>query len=89
MAVQIIFGWQMQNGLKLAAGYAVKQNPGPNFSKEIYVGVIKDNVWYQDLAIVRSVADQNDNEFEVLVYADKDSEDYIDQFRIGLSQEDE
>lgn len=89
MAVQIIFGWQMQNGLKLAAGCAVKQNQGQNFSKEIYVGVIKDNVWYQDLAIVRSVADQNDNEFEVLVYADKDSEDYTDQFRIGLSQEDE
>lgn len=82
MAVQIIFGWQMQNGLKLAAGYAVKQNQGPNFSKEIYVGVIKDNVWYQDLAIVRSVTDQNDSEF-------KDSEDYTDQFRIGLSQEDE
>lgn len=79
----------MQNGLKLAAGYAVKQNQGSNFSKEIYVGVIKDNVWYQDLAIVRSVADQNDNEFEVLVYADKDSKDYTDQFRIGLSQEDE
>ena len=51
--------------------------------------MIKDNVWYQDLAIVRSVADQNDNEFEVLVYADKDSEDYTDQCRIGLSQEDE
>ena len=79
----------MQNGLKLAAGYAVKQNQGQNFSKEIYVGVLKDNVWYQDLAIVRSVADQNDNEFEVLVYADKDSEDYTDQFHIGLSQEDE
>ena len=79
----------MQNGLKLAAGYAAKQNPGSNFSKEIYVGVVKDNVWYQDLAIVRSVADQNDNEFEVLVYADKDSEDYTDQCRIGLSQEDE
>ena len=79
----------MQNGFKLAAGYAVKQNQGSNFSKEIYVGVIKDNVWYQDLAIVRSVADQDDNEFEVLVYADKDSEDYTDRFRIGLFQEDE
>lgn len=76
---------ELQNGLQLA----VEQNQDPNFSKEIYVGVIKDNVWYQDLAIVRSVADQNDNEFEVLVYADKDSEDYTDQFRIGLSQEDE
>ena len=67
----------------------MKQNQGSNFSKEIYVGVIKDNVWYQDLAIVRSVADQDDNEFEVLVYADKDSEDYTDRFRIGLFQEDE
>lgn len=76
---------ELQNGLQLA----VEQNQDPNFSKEIYVGVIKDNVWYQDLAIVRSVADQNDNEFEVLVYADQDSEDYTDQFRIGLSQEDE
>ena len=51
--------------------------------------MIKDNVWNQDLAIVRFVADQNGNEFEVLVYADKDSEDYTDQFRIGLPQEDE
>lgn len=76
---------ELQNGLQLA----VEQNQDPNFSKEIYVGVIKDNVWYQDLAIVRSVADQSDAEFEVLVYADKDSEDYIDQFRIGLFQEDE
>ena len=76
---------ELQNGLQLA----VEQNQDPNFSKEIYVGVIKDNVWYQDLAIVRSVADQNDAEFEVLVYADKDSEDYTDQFRIGLFQEDE
>ena len=76
---------ELQNGLKLA----VEQNQDPNFSKEIYVGVIKDNVWYQDLAIVRPAADQNDDAFEVLVYADKDSEDYTDQFRIGLFQEDE
>ena len=76
---------ELQNGLQLA----VEQNRDPNFSKEIYVGVIKDNVWYQDLAIVRPAGDQNDDAFEVLVYADKDSEDYTDQFRIGLFQEDE
>lgn len=79
----------LPNGLKLVA----EQNNDPAFKNEIFIGVMKDdNVWYQDLAIVRNGYSYNnegevvwkDEEFDVLVYADRDSEDFTDDFAIGL-----
>lgn len=62
---------------------------------EIYVGVEKNGVWVQDLAIVREKCHYkdshdsdilptvvNEGKFEVLVYANKDDEDYTNKFII-------
>lgn len=79
----------LPNGFKLVA----EQNPDPNFTKEIFLGITDEaGVWYQDLAIVRPKYAYNkqgnpvwsSDEFDVLVYADKDDEDYTDSFSIGL-----
>lgn len=65
-----------------------------NNYNEIYVGVEKNGVRVQDLAIVREKYHHKDNpnsgiptvvnedKFEVLVYADKDNEDYTNKFII-------
>lgn len=51
----------------------------------------RNGVWYQDLAIVRNAYTYNgdtvewkDEEFEVLVYSDKDNEDFTHDFSIGI-----
>ena len=61
---------------------------------EIYVGIEKNGVWVQDLAVVREKYHYEDNpdsdmptvvnedKFEVLVYANKDDEDYTNKFII-------
>lgn len=62
---------------------------------EIYIGIEKNGVWVQDLAIVREkyhykdIHDSdilptvvNEGKFEVLVYANKDDEDYTNKFII-------
>ena len=62
---------------------------------EIYVGIEKNGVWVQDLAILREkfhYKDSHDSDilptvvnegkFEVLVYANKDDEDYTNKFII-------
>lgn len=85
---------ELPNGLKLVA----EQNIDPEYKNEIYVGIeTSDGVWHQDLAIVRSAYSVDDNlivnwepnRFEVLVYADKDDEDYTDKFSISLHDIDE
>lgn len=65
-----------------------------NKYNEIYIGIEKDGVWVQDLAVVRQkyhyqdypdsnmVDVINEDEFEVLVYADKDGADYTNRFVI-------
>lgn len=43
-----------------------------------------DDVFNQDIVIVRYDHAQTDGQFEVLVFADKDAEDYTDAFTVGL-----
>lgn len=80
----------LPNGYKLVA----EQNSDPNFSKEIFVGVIDPNgVWNQDLAIIRpsykydgDTPVWSQDKFDILVYADKDNEDFTDDFTVELFQ---
>lgn len=80
----------LPNGYKLVA----KQNPDPAYKNEIFIGVLDpDCIWCQDLAIVRNGysfdSETGDpvwksDRFEILVYADKDNEDYTNEFVVGL-----
>lgn len=74
------------NGVNLVA----EKSTDPSFPKEIYVGLCTDeDVWVQNLAIIRQKYEIKDNEvnyideiFQVLVYADDESEDYTNIFEI-------
>lgn len=79
----------LPNGYRLFAA----QSEDPTYPNEIYLGVLDHNGrWVQDLAIVMNAYQYNDDgdvvwkkdEFEVLVYADKDNEDFTNDFTIGL-----
>lgn len=79
----------LPNGFDLVA----EQNTDPKYSNEIFIGITDGNgVWWQDLAIVRNAYTYNNNldvewkdeEFEVLVYSDKDNEDFTHDFSIGI-----
>lgn len=70
---------------------AAEQNPDPEFSREIYIGIDDANgVWHQDIAVVRNAYEYNeygevkwvDKTVEVMVYADEQSEDYTHKFVI-------
>lgn len=84
---------QLQPGYKLAA----EQNSDPNFSRELIIGVKKDDgSWVQDLAIIRNAYSINDGKvtwddktFEMLIYADEQSEDYTDLKRVGLYEDED
>lgn len=84
---------ELPNGYKLAA----EQNTDPQYSREMFIGLIAPNgVWHQDLAIVRSSYRYNgdqvvwdDKQFDVLVYGNKDNEDFTEEFAIGLYEEPE
>ena len=77
---------QIGNGVNLVA----EKSTDPSFPKEIYVGLCTDeDVWIQDLAIIRQKYEIRDDEvnyideiFQVLVYADDESEDYTNIFEI-------
>ena len=63
--------------------------------KEIFIGLERDGVWFQDLAIVRekyhyedaacdkSVVVPDHGKYEVLVYSDECCEDYTHKFVIN------
>lgn len=79
----------LSNGFYLVA----ERNTDPNYNREIFIGITDGNgVWWQDLAVVRNAYkydhDLNviwkDEEFDVLVYADKDNEDFTHDFTVGL-----
>lgn len=64
--------------------------------KEAFIGIVKNGVWMQDIAVVRNAYHYDDNNnvvlddhVEVLVYADKDNEDYTNKFEIGIYNEDD
>lgn len=79
---------ELPNGYKLVA----EQNSDPSYSREIFIGIMDNNgVWHQDLAIIRNSysinGDEivwNDKQFDVLVYGDKDDEDFTDDFSVEL-----
>ena len=72
----------------------VWKNYDPDFN-EISVYITKDGYIYQDLALVRQKYKFDDEgeivhipgEYEVLVWADKDNEDYTDKFEISEHKE--
>ncbi len=84
---------ELPNGYKLVA----EQNTDPQYSREMFVGIVDaDGMWNQNLAVIRSSyrydGDNvvwNDEQFDVLVYGDKDNEDFTDDFTVGLYRESE
>lgn len=78
----------LPNGFHLVA----EQNTDPMYANEIFIGITDGNgVWWQDLAIVRNAYQYEgdavvwkDEEFDVLVYSDKDNEDFTHDFTVGL-----
>lgn len=84
---------ELQNGYKLVA----EQNADPQYSREMFIGVITpDGVWYQDLAVIRSSYRYDgdnkivwdDKSFDVLVYGNEDGEDFTEEFSVGLHEYD-
>lgn len=81
------------NGINIVA----EQGIDSSFPREIYIGLVNDNdMWLQDLAIVRQAyklsdgendgVDYIDGKYQVLVYADKDNEDYTHKFDIDEAE---
>lgn len=78
----------LQTGFQLIA----ERNTDPNYRNEIFIGITDGNgVWWQDLAVVRNAYQIDgdkvvwkDDEFDVLVYSDKDNEDFTHDFTVGL-----
>lgn len=76
----------LHNGTKLVA----EEGCDSAYPNEIYIGIMSDDdVFWQDLAVVRekyaiSNGEQEyiEDKFEVLVYADENSEDYTKKFEI-------
>ena len=86
----------MNNRIEIDLGFAtltVDKSADPNFPREIYIGLEKGGQWFQDLVIVTHKNHYEEGELvyeegiRVLVYADKDSEDYTNEFNIGIYKE--
>lgn len=86
----------MNNDIEIDLGFAtltVDKSVDPNFPREIYIGLKKDGHWLQDLVIVAQKNHYEEGELvreesiRVLVYADKDSVDYTNEFNIGIYKE--
>ena len=82
----------LDNGYKLIA----EQNTG-EFDKEFYIGVeTETGAYIQDLVIIRPTYTFKDesvkfdsDKFEMLVFANNESEDYTDKFVVPLKNDDE
>ncbi len=86
----------MNNRIEIDLGFAtltVDKSADPNFPRAIYIGLEKDGQWLQDLVFVTQKYHYGEDELvyeegiRVLVYADKDSEDYTNEFNIGIYKE--
>lgn len=86
----------MNNRIEIDLGFAtltVDKSADPNFPREIYIGLEKGGQWLQDLVIITHKNHYEEGELvyeegiRVLVYADKDSEDYTNEFNIGIYKE--
>ena len=83
--------------IKIDLGFATlvaEKGTEKNYN-EIFIGLEnKAGCWLQDLAIVRqkyhytdSMEIVKDKEIDVMVYADKDNEDYTHHFEVGVYEE--
>ncbi|MBS4879405.1 MAG: hypothetical protein KH138_03680 [Firmicutes bacterium] len=84
-----------QNGIRIDIGngrkIVVEVGCDPNL-KELYVGVVENGEWIQDIAVIREPYsfDENGelkvdpNSVGVLVYGDCENEDYTDKFTIPI-----
>lgn len=86
----------MNNRIEIDLGFAtltVDKSADPIFPSEIYIGLEKDGQWLQDIATVAQEHYYKNGELtynegiRVLVYADKDNEDYTNEFNIGIYKE--
>ena len=81
--------------IKLPNGDKLVVEGSGDFYPEFYIGVVnKDDVWVQDLAIVKAKyeagpADVEEDKFEVLVYEDEYDEDFTQRFEINRYPGDE
>lgn len=81
--------------IKLPNGDRLVVEGSGNFYPEFYIGIVnKDDVWIQDLAIVKAKykvenAEVEEDQFEVLVYEDEYNEDYTQKFEINRYKGDE
>lgn len=78
----------LANGFQLVA----ERNTEPDFRKEISVHIVDpDGVIHQDLVVVRPQQDENlnydDENFDILVYADETTEDFTHHMEVGLWHE--
>lgn len=89
----------MENKIKIDLGFAVlvvEENSDPSF-KEFFVSLEdKNGNCLQDIAVIGqnySISSSLDivpkDQIRVLVYGDKDNEDYTDKFVIGLHSSEE
>lgn len=84
----------LEDGRKLVA-----EGPlDPNFPHELAVGLVdKEGIWEQDLVVVRQsyrldgskVIYENGAPFDIYVYANKDNEDWTDNFVVDQWEEEE
>lgn len=76
---------EMDDGCKLVAEKSVD----PYYPNEIYVSLNRpDGSWWQDLVVVRRSESEDEDKYEILVYADENNEDYTHKFIVGMHQED-
>ena len=73
---------ELQNGDKLVAEDCTFTDGG-----QIAVGIIHDDVWIQDLAVIETKCDDNGDyepdKFNVYVYGNEYQEDFTDKYEIN------
>lgn len=90
----------MNNRIEIDLGFAklaVEQGTHPDYPREVYVGLEKNGQWLQDIAIIgqryhyeedKSVSNPvYDEGICVLVFGSEHSEDYTEEFNIGIYKE--
>ena len=90
----------MNNRIEIDLGFAklaVEQGTDPYYPREVYVGLEKDGQWLQDIAVIgqhyhygddKTVSDPlYDEGIRVLVFGSEHSEDYTEEFNIGIYKE--
>lgn len=90
----------MPNGIQipLGNGYTLAADVSDDIAyREVYVGVAKDDCWIQDLAVVKEVKTEDEDDivrrpnspkcFDTCVYANEEVEDYTHKFTTNMRKE--